>query len=37
MKCIVHRIPNDFRIADSALAAIVVSECCLSLKKLQEQ
>ena len=33
VKCIVHRITNDFRIADSARAAIVVSECRLSLKE----
>jgi hypothetical protein len=29
VKCIVYRIPTDFRIADSARASIVVSECRL--------
>jgi hypothetical protein len=37
VKCIMHSIPNVFRIVDSARAAIVVIECRLSLKKLQEQ
>jgi hypothetical protein len=32
MKCIVHRIPNDFRIADSARAAIVLSQGRLAFK-----
>jgi hypothetical protein len=31
MKCIVHRIPNDSRIADSARAAIVLSQGRLAL------
>jgi non-ribosomal peptide synthetase component E (peptide arylation enzyme) len=31
-KRIVHRIPNDFSIADSARAAILLSQCSLSLK-----
>ncbi len=31
-KCIVHRIPNDYRITDSARAAIVYSQCHLPLK-----
>jgi hypothetical protein len=32
MKCIVHRIPNDFCIADTALAAIVLSQGRLASK-----
>jgi hypothetical protein len=31
-KFIVHRIPNDYRIADSARATIVPSQCRRSLK-----
>jgi serine/threonine protein phosphatase PrpC len=31
-KSIVHRIPNDYRIANSARAAIMLSQCLLSLK-----
>jgi hypothetical protein len=30
VKCIMHRIPNDFRIEDSAQEAIVSSQCYLS-------
>lgn len=30
MKCTVHRIPNDFRIADSARVAIALNQCRLS-------
>jgi hypothetical protein len=29
-KCVVHHIPNDFRVADSARVAIVLSQCQLS-------
>jgi hypothetical protein len=32
VKCVVHRIPNDDRIADSARAAIVLSQGHLPLK-----
>ena len=32
VKCIVHRILSDFRIADSARAAIVLSQGRLALK-----
>ena len=37
MTCIVHRIPNDFRIADSARAAIVLSQGRLTFGRARKQ
>jgi uncharacterized protein (DUF779 family) len=36
-KCIVHRIPIVFSIADSARAANMLSQCRMSINELQEQ
>jgi hypothetical protein len=37
VKCIVYRIPNDFRIADKALVATVLPSAACPLNELQEE